>query len=116
MDVKRQLEISKLNLMLATLYPVKDKYGFQYAYFTVMVNALLLEDKYQDEITAAGKDILKHLDLPTLNEVEPILELFTEQYDVYHPVRNAIDTLDSIETLRILLNETPSLLYYTEWN
>jgi hypothetical protein len=111
MDLKRELEISKLNLILSTLYPVQDKYRLQYDFFDVLVKGLMLEDKYQDEITAAGKDILKHLDLPTLNSIQPIMNLFTELYDVNSRVRFALETLDSIETIRILVKETPSLLY-----
>jgi len=111
MDVKRQLEISKLNLMLSVLHPVKDKHNFEYRYFDMIVRALMLEDKYQAEMTAANKEILRYLDLPTLDTLEPIVELFTELYDPNtSKVRFAIETMDSIECIRLLLKDTPSLL------
>ena len=114
MEIKRQLEISKLNLILSTLYPVRDKYHFQFRYFTIIVNALFLEEKYQADVTAANKEILKYLDLPTLKEVEPILDLFTELYDTHHKVRFAIETLDSVESIRLELKDKPELLF-ADW-
>lgn len=75
-----------------------------------LIEALVFELYFPTEIKAAGKDILKHL-----TDLEPIEDSMREEqklaiiqrtferlYDPSHPVRNAVETLDSVEEVRII--------------
>lgn len=89
---------------------VKDQSKLLFQYFIDLSNALVYELYFPTEIKAAGKDILKHL-----TDLEPIEDSMSEEqklaiiqraferlYDPSHPVRNAVETLDSIEEVRII--------------
>ncbi len=82
----------------------------QSAYFEQLIDALVYELYFPDEMQAAGKDVLRHL-----GELTPIIEEQTDEeklaiiqrefdrlYDPRHPVRNIIETLDSVEVVRII--------------
>jgi hypothetical protein len=74
------------------------------------VDALVYELYFPDELKAAGKDILRHL-----GELTPITDAMSDEeklaiiqrefdrlYDPRHPVRNIIETLDSVEVVRTI--------------
>lgn len=71
---------------------------------------LVYEIYFPEEIKSAGKEILKHLgDLkPITDEMSEEKKLaiiqseFERLYDPNHPVRFAIETLDSVEEVRII--------------
>ncbi len=79
-------------------------------YFSSIVDALIYELYFPQEINSAGKEILKHLgDLkPITDEMSEEKKLaiiqseFERLYDPNHPVRFAIETLDSVEEVRII--------------
>uniref|UniRef100_A0A831UB68 site-specific DNA-methyltransferase (adenine-specific) n=1 Tax=Geobacter metallireducens TaxID=28232 RepID=A0A831UB68_GEOME len=87
----------------------KDQ-NLQPAYFEQLIDALVYELYFPDEIKAAGKEILPHL-----GELTPITDTMSEEgklaviqrefdrlYDPRHPVRNNLETLDSVEVVRTI--------------
>lgn len=73
-------------------------------YYVILHNWLLIENHFKDKINMAGKEVLKHMNLNTTDDPQ---EKFLELYDVNHPLRNAVETLDSIEEIRIWLQDHP---------
>ena len=79
-------------------------------FFEQLLDAVVFELYFPEELKSANKEILKHLgDLkPITDEMSPEEKLaiiqseFERLYDPNHPVRNNIETLDSIEEVRII--------------
>ncbi|MBA1446013.1 MAG: BREX-1 system adenine-specific DNA-methyltransferase PglX [Chromatiales bacterium] len=80
------------------------------AYFDQLIDGLVYELYFHDEIKAANKEILPHL-----GELSPITDGMTEEeklatirrefdrlYDPRHPVRNNLETLDSVAVVRTI--------------
>ncbi|MBN3520714.1 Eco57I restriction-modification methylase domain-containing protein [Algoriphagus lutimaris] len=92
------------------VYKDKSKEKSESAFFESIVDCLVYEIVFPEEIKSAGKEILKHLrDLkPISNEMSEEEKLaiveseFERLYDPNHPVRFAIETLDSVEEVRII--------------
>lgn len=80
------------------------------SFFESVVDGLVYQIVFPSEIKSAGKEILKHLgDLkPITDEMSEEKKLaiiqseFERLYDPNHPVRFAIETLDSVEEVRII--------------
>jgi hypothetical protein len=72
-------------------------------YFIVIHNFLYLENEYFDIVKLSGKEINKYLNLPKLESLEDVINKFNELYDTNSKVRFSIETLDSIEEIRLLL-------------
>jgi len=80
------------------------------SFFISLINSIVFELYFPEEIKSAGKEILKHLgDLkPITDEMSEEKKLaiiqseFERLYDPSHPVRFAIETLDSVEEVRII--------------
>ena len=81
-----------------------------FKFFESLLDALVFELYFPEEIKSAGKEILKHL-----GDLKPITDEMSEEeklaiiqseferlYDPNHPVRFAIETLDSVEEVRII--------------
>ncbi|HPK04369.1 MAG TPA: TaqI-like C-terminal specificity domain-containing protein [Bacteroidales bacterium] len=81
-----------------------------YSFFEALIDAIVFELYFPDEIKSAGKEILKHL-----QDLQPITDKMSEEkklatiqseYDRLsapnHPVRLALDTLDNVEEVRII--------------
>ena len=79
-------------------------------FFESVVDGLVYQVVFPGEIKSAGKEILKHL-----GDLKPIIDDMSEEkklaiikseferlYDPNHPVRFAIETLDSVEEVRII--------------
>ncbi len=102
---------SLLELLVDYVQATKEKnQKLQTAYFEQMIDALVYELYFPEEIKAAGKEILHHL-----GALKPIIETMTDAeklsiiqsefdrlYDPNHPVRNNLETLDSVEEVRII--------------
>ncbi len=79
-------------------------------YFRELVNGVVYELYFPKEIKAAGKEILPHLGELTpltnaMSEEEKLAVIqreFERLYDPNHPVRNHLETLDSVEEVRII--------------
>lgn len=82
----------------------------QTAYFEQIIDSLVFELYFADEIHAANKPILKHLgdlkpiteDMTAEEKLAIIQSEFDRLYDPSHPVRNHLETLDSVEPVRII--------------
>ncbi len=82
----------------------------QFDFFKHIANSIAFELYFPEEIKSAGKEILKYL-----GDLKPITDEMSEEeklaitqseferlYDPNHPVRFAIETLDSVEEVRII--------------
>lgn len=80
------------------------------SYFDEIINASVFELYFSNELKSANKEILKHLvDLKpisnTMRDEEKLAIIqseFERLYDPNHPVRNNVETLDSVEEVRII--------------
>lgn len=80
------------------------------SFFTNISESLVFELYFPNEIKSANKEILKQLgDLkPITDDMSPEQKLaiiqseFERLYDPNHPVRNNVETLDSVEEVRII--------------
>jgi hypothetical protein len=105
---ENQLRIEMLvNRILALR---KHKKDLEFSFFEGVLNSCIYELYFPEEIKSAGKEILKHL-----GDLKPITDEMSEEeklaiiqseferlYDPNHPVRFAIETLDSVEEVRII--------------
>jgi hypothetical protein len=82
----------------------------QAAYFEQLIDGLVYELYFPDEIKTANKAILSHLGeltpiTDTMSEEEKLAVIqreFDRLYDPRHPVRNHLETLDSIQVVRTI--------------
>lgn len=80
------------------------------SFFKGLANSLIFESIFNSNFKKAGKEILKHLgdlkpikdDMSEEEKLAIIESEFQRLYDPNHPVRFAIETLDSIEEVRII--------------
>lgn len=80
-----------------------NKFDIIMRYFIVIHNFLYLENKYFDNVKITGKELNKYLDLPKLESLGDIINKFNELYDTNSKVRFSVETLDSIEEIRLIL-------------
>lgn len=78
-------------------------------YFIIIHNFLIIEKMFTQEIILARKELNKYLYLEKLNNIEDINKKFLELYNPHHNVRFSVETFDSIEPIRIWLNEHRSV-------
>jgi hypothetical protein len=82
----------------------------QTAYYEQLIDGLVFELYFADEIHLANKPILKHLgdlkpiteDMTAEEKLAIIQSEFDRLYDPSHPVRNHLETLDSVEPVRFV--------------
>lgn len=82
----------------------------QSAFFEQIIDGLVFELYFPDDIKEAGKEIIPHLgELPpltdTMNEKEKLVIIqreFDRLYDPGHPGRNHVETMDSVEVVKII--------------
>jgi methylase of polypeptide subunit release factors len=80
------------------------------SFYKSLSNALVYELYFPDKIKCAGKEILSHLgglapitDIMCDEEKLAIIQReFDRLYDPHHPVRNNMETLDSVEVVRTI--------------
>lgn len=82
-----------------------NKFDIIIRYFIIIHNFLYLENKYFDFVKLSGKEINKYLHLPKLETLEDVINKFNELYDTNSKVRFGVETLDSIEEIRLILPE-----------
>ena len=93
-----------------TFYNSNITYELITSFFTALSNALIYELYFPEEIKSAGKEIIKHLgdlkpitdDMIEEKKLAILQSEFERLYDPNHPVRFAIETLDSVEEVRII--------------
>ncbi|PUV22536.1 Eco57I restriction-modification methylase domain-containing protein [Sphingobacterium athyrii] len=97
-------------ILLLTKSLKKENLRIQLSFFDSLASAITYELYFPEEIKSAGKEVLKHLgDLQPINyemseeeKLAIIQSEFERLYDPNHPVRFAIETLDSVEEVRII--------------
>ena len=76
------------------------------AWLRCVASALWLEDLFTAEIHTAKKQIVDNLDgFQRINSRADVLLWCSKTYDVYHKLRNNVETLDSVEVVRVYLKE-----------
>jgi len=88
----------------------KKNSNILFSFFDAVVDGLAFETYFSDSIKSANKQILLHLDdlIPITDEMTDEEKLaiiqseFARLYDPNHPVRNNLETLDSVEEVRII--------------
>ena len=87
-----------------------SNHKIQYDFFNQLIDTIIYELYFPEEIKSAGKEILKYLgdlkpitdDMSEEEKLAIIQSEFERLYDPNHPVRFAIETLDSVEEVRII--------------
>jgi len=82
----------------------------QAAYFEQLIDGLVYELYFPEELKKAGKEILPHLGqlsplTDSMNKEKKLAVIeseFDRLYDPGHPIRNNLETLDSVEEVRII--------------
>lgn len=80
------------------------------SYYEQLIDGLVFELYFPEKLKKVGKDILQHLgnqvpltkDMSEERRLAVILSEFERLYDPNHPVRNNLETLDSVEEVRII--------------
>jgi hypothetical protein len=86
-----------------------ERFEVEKSYFIVLHNFLMIEQLFLDEIKLNNKEILVNLKLREVNDINNVLIVFAELYDINSKVRNNVETLDSIEPIRIYLSNKPNI-------
>ena len=76
-------------------------------YFIILINFLDVERMFSDEIKQAGKQLNQNLNVEVLNTPEEVYKKFLELYDNYSKVKFAVETFDSVEPVRLYLQQHP---------
>ncbi|MCC5918491.1 MAG: Eco57I restriction-modification methylase domain-containing protein [Cryomorphaceae bacterium] len=101
--------VKSISILSEYLY-IQELNSVEFKFFYQVNCGLVYELYFPSEIKSAGKEIIKHL-----GDLKPITEDMSEEkklaiiqseferlYDNNHPVRFAIETLDSVEEVRII--------------
>ena len=107
-DSNTQSKIEAIVDLIITLG--KNSKELEFSFFEGLLNSCIYQLYFPEEIKSAGKEILKHLgdlkpitdDMSEEKKLAIIQSEFERLYDPNHPVRNAIETLDSVEEVRII--------------
>lgn len=99
---------STIDLVANYIGKIKDTVLF--SFFSSVLNGVIYELYFPAELKSANKEIIKHLgNLKPINDsmsdeekLAVIQSEFERLYDPNHPVRNNLETLDSIEEVRII--------------
>jgi hypothetical protein len=107
-DSNTQSKIEVIVDLIITLG--KNSKELEFSFFEGVLNSCIYQLYFPEEIKSAGKEILKHLgdlkpirdDMSEEKKLAIIQSEFERLYDPNHPVRFAIETLDSVEEVRII--------------
>lgn len=87
--------------MYQVLFKAEGKI-LQASWMRCIINAVYIDVIY--DTSKFGKPIISELDFVDSMDHEWKEEYFTKTYSVYHPLRNNVETLDSIEEVRQTVN------------
>jgi hypothetical protein len=82
-----------------------NKFDIIIRYFIIIHNFLYLEDRYFDVVKLSGKELNKYLKLPKLENLDDVINKFNELYDSNSKIRFGVETFDSMEEIRLSLND-----------
>lgn len=89
-----------------------EKYRIAINYFIVIYNFLIIERMFYDDITLNNKEINKYLTLEKLDNAKDVYNKFLELYDINNIIRNNIETLDSIDSVRNYISKNREKIFY----
>lgn len=103
-------EIDILITYLLAIKKIDNTQNLVFNFFEQLVNSIIYEVYFPDDIKLSKKEILKHIE-----NLEPISEYMSDEkkwsliqrefnrlYDPKHKIRNNIDTLDSVDVVKII--------------
>ena len=107
---------SPFDLLVDYCLHLKNRYGLksskidQCSFFEHLIDGMVFELYFEEEIKKAGRDILKYLnnltpikeEMSDEEKMEIITKTFNELYDENHPVRKNLERMDEIEEIRII--------------
>ncbi len=109
---KASTEIQEICVLIShfNFFLELSNHKIQFDFFNQLIDTIVFELYFPEEIKTAGKEILKHLgdlkpitdDMSEEEKLAIIQSEFERLYDPNHPVRFAIETLDSVEEVRII--------------
>lgn len=93
-----------------TQFAKSHQLTLQSTFFEQLIDGIVYELYFPDELQAANKQILPHIgelkpiddDMDTAQKKAVIQQEFERLYDPRHPVRNNLETLDSVEVVKIV--------------
>jgi len=105
-----QLELEYVITYLLFIYELDNEFDILRSFFHSLSNTIVFELYFPEEIKSAGKEVLKHLgdlkpitdDMSEEKKLAIIQSEFERLYDPNHPVRMALDTIESVEEVRII--------------
>lgn len=102
----------KLSILRSYIHILKNsnsKDNLAITYFIILHNFLIIERGFFDDVKLNGKEINKYLKLNKLNNEQEVYQKFLELYDVNNIIRNNIETMDSIDSIRDYLSKRPDI-------
>jgi hypothetical protein len=89
---------------------LKDEFILMKKYFIEILDAIQFDLYFHDALISANKEIIKFIgSIRPINENMSkeemhaiVLSEFNRLYDPSHPVRNNLETIDSVEEVRII--------------
>jgi len=103
-SISQNKYILRRYIRLLSQYPGMEGHKDAISYFIILHNFLELEDMFYDQCTMANKNINIHLTL--LSDVKmcsTAVQIGKLLYSPNHKVRFGIETLDSIEDVRVFM-------------
>lgn len=101
LDDLKDVRISISKMLLEKSSTISNDYYLWSTWMGCISSALYLETLFPDEIGECGKSV--YANLGNFRYVESrgdLLKWCSDTYDPYHPLRNSVETLDSIEEVR----------------
>ena len=97
-------------LLLKKKYGLKSLQSKKYSYFEKIIDGMVFELYFEEEVKKAERDIIKYLnnltpitdDMTDEDKMEIITKAFNELYDKDHPVRQNLEAMNEIEEIRII--------------
>lgn len=86
-----------------------ENYKLAISYFMILHNFLIIEQKFFEDVKISNKEININLLLENINNEIDIYNTFIALYDVNNIIRNNIETLDSIESVRIYFSKNQKI-------
>lgn len=113
LPVKRSSEATQeklIKIVDVVLFIADKNMDLLFSFYSSLLHSLVYELFFSNQIKSVNKEILKHLEDfkpidDSMSEEEKLAIIqseFERLYHPSHPVRNAIETLDSIEEVRII--------------
>lgn len=108
MKPKHQLVHENIVKLLSMAKDIESDYELWASWLRCVASALYLEHKFKDSFGLSKKEVLVNLeglsDVPVNGwQREDALKWCSDTYDVNHKLRFAVETLDSIEEVRLFL-------------